>query len=329
MNHRSPGLSFKKAIEGYQKYKVAEGLSPRTIEAYQHYFHQWLNHMGDMLIKDISTEHITDYLGWYRTTYVPIRFSNSTVPLSPKTIRNAWIAFRSLWRWLNEEFGYENVVAKVKPPKFHPTEIKPYTKEELECMLISCKYTKVSETVFRKKFKMQRPSATRDTAILLCLLATGMRASDICYLNVGDLDINTGKVTIKHGSEGGAKGGTGRTVFIGKKSRKYLWKYLNDREELRDTDPLFISQTNRPFTKDSLRILIKRIAKRADVKDAYTHKFRHTFAITYLRSGGDVFTLQKLLGHGSLDMVKHYARVAELDVEQAHRRASPVDNLHL
>ena len=120
-----------------------------------------------------------------------------------------------------------------------------YTKEELECMLISCKYTKVSETVFRKKFKMQRPSATRDTAILLCLLDTGMRASEICSLNVGDLDINTGKVTIKHGSEGGAKGGTGRTVFIGKKSRKYLWKYLNDREELRDTDPLFISQTTK------------------------------------------------------------------------------------
>ena len=52
-------------------------------------------------------------------------------------------------------------------------------------------------------------------------------------------------------------------------------------------------------------------------------------AITFLRSGGDIFTLQEMLGHGSLDMVRHYAKVAQVDVEQVHRKASPSDNWRL
>ncbi len=117
---------------------------------------------------------------------------------------------------------------------------------------------------------------------------------------------------------------------MGKTTRKAVWRYLVDRDDPNDPDaPVFLDQHVRHFNPGSLRQLIKDIADRAGVKDAYPHIFRHTFAITYLRSGGDIFTLQSLLGHSSLEMVRHYAQIAEIDIAQAHHKASPADNWRL
>jgi integrase/recombinase XerD len=74
--------------------------------------------------------------------------------------------------------------------------------------------------------------------------------------------------------------------------------------------------------------LIKDIAERAGSQACLSHKFRHTFAITYLRSG-DLFTLQSLLGHSYLEMVRHYAQIAEIDIARAHHKASPAVNWRL
>jgi integrase/recombinase XerD len=331
MNQRSSGsLLLSKAITGFIQYKAAEGLSPTTLRSYEHDLKLWLEYMTDMPVKWIKTPKVRDYFVWLRTDYEPRRITGNHQPLAPKTIRNFYISLSAFFTWAVEEFDLPNPIKAIPAPKFEEPPIEPFSKDEVEALLKACLSSKEVEPKDRRKFTMRRTTGRRDQAIILTLLDTGLRASEISALKVGDVDLKTGRAQIKHGRAGGAKGGKGRTVYLGKAARRAVWRYLAEREDGDTPDaPLFLVKYDRPLNKDALRLVINHLGRKAGVKKCYPHRFRHTFAITYLRSGGDVFTLQALLGHSTLDMVKHYARIAEIDVEQAHRRASPADNWRL
>ena len=323
-------ISLSKACDGFLKFKTAEGLSKRTIESYEYYLNQWINHIGDQKVANISSKDLTNYLAWLRTDYKPKRWNRNEEPLAPKSLKNVYTALKSFFKWLSVEFNMQDPFVNIPSPKFPPHSIEIFTREEIDKLLKACVYSREANPGNRRSFVMRRPSADRDKALVLALLDTGLRASEICSLRVEDTDLKTGKITIRQGIGGGAKGGKGRVVFLGKVARKAVWLYLVKREDGEDPNaPLFISHHDRPFNRNSLRILIRRLGERAEISRAHPHKFRHTFATTYLRSGGDIFTLQALLGHASLDMVRHYVRIAELDIENAHRKASPVDNWRL
>jgi integrase/recombinase XerD len=102
--------------------------------------------------------------------------------------------------------------------------------------------------------------------------------------------------------------------------------------DLHDDDLIFVVGSKddlRPLTRQHLRKLVSRLGERAGVKKVHPHRFRHTFAINYLRNGGGEFTLCALLGHTDLEMTRRYARIAQLDTANRHRKAGPVDNWKL
>jgi len=201
-----------------------------------------------------------------------------------KTIRNIWVTLSSFFSWKKMEFQIENPVKNILAPKFPKTVTEPYTQDEFERMIKACTYSREAETVRRKRFVMRRPTANRDRAIILALLDTGIRASEFCALKVGNFDAKTGRLEIRQGETGGAKGGKGRIVYLGKTARHVVWRYLADREDGDDAmTPLFIASQNHVFTPNNLRHLVKRIAARCDVKNVYPHRFRHTFGRSFGR----------------------------------------------
>ena len=331
MNRRpSVCMTLSKATEGFLQYKAAEGLSPNTLQGYQRDLKLWLSYMGDVAVNKITTHQLQAYLVWLRTDYEPRRFSGDKQALASKTIHNCYISLSAFFRWASREFELPNPVKDVPIPKFEEVPPEPFTKDEVEALLKACEQCRESRPRDRCKFTARRSSGKRDQAVIMTLLDTGLRASELSALKIGDVDLRSGKVLVKHGRAGGAKGCKGRTVYLGKAARRAVWRYLADREDGEDANaPLFLVKFNRSMNKNALRILIKHLGDRAGIKKCHPHRFRHTFAITYLRSGGDLFTLQALLGHSSLDMVQHYARIAEVDIEQAHKRASPADNWRL
>ena len=199
-------LSISKAIDGFLKFKVAEGLSQRTVDSYEYYLNQWMNHIGDQDVAKIKSSDLTNYLAWMRTEYKPKRWNGNEDPLSAKSLRNVYIALRAFYTWLNKEFNLPNPAKEITPPKFPQHVIQTFSKEDIEKLIKACIYSREAQTEQRHKFVMRRPSANRDQAIVLTLLDTGLRATELCSLTVEDVDLKTGKVNVRHGVGGGAKG---------------------------------------------------------------------------------------------------------------------------
>ena len=168
----------------------------------------------------------------------------------------------------------------------------------------------------------------RDCIIILVLLDTGLRVSELCGLKLSNLWLEDGMLKVL------GKGNKERLIPIGKHVQRLLWRYINRyRPEPAgaNRDFLFLTREGRPLNKDRVEKIMAYYGRKAGLEGVRCspHTLRHTAAVNFLRNGGDVFSLQRMLGHASLEMTRGYCELADIDVKNAHITASPVDNLVL
>ena len=165
-----------------------------------------------MDVAKVTHQQLRQYITYLLTEYVPRRLTgNNEVKLSPKTVRNVWVTLSAFFHWAGDEFQIPNPMKMVPAPKFETPPVEPFRREEIEAILKVCEYCQEAKTNDRHKFTMRRVTGFRDKAIVLVLVDSGLRASELCSLRIGDYDAQTGKVQVRHGVGGGAKGKNART----------------------------------------------------------------------------------------------------------------------
>ena len=311
MNKKSNQLRFSQAKQGFFLTAQARKLSPHTIADYEVTIKKFQAFLEkDILIENITSDHIQMFLAAQTT-------------ISKKTALNYHIGLSAMWTWaVREKIAVEHIVRDVPAPRPEIREIVPYTEGEIKSLLNSLKYSKAYKRPGKKLSNHSLPHAERNRAIILTLLDTGLRAEELCSIKIHQLDRRNQRIHVM------GKGSRERYVSISSRTHQAIWRYLTVRppERMTEGEPLFATDPGYPFKRLRLLKLLHTIGRRAEVPNVTLHRFRHTFAIEYLRNRGDPYTLQRLLGHSDLSMVKRYLAIAQTDIEAAHRLASPVDN---
>lgn len=298
----------------YEKFAASENKSKRTIEdtaAAVRQFHKFLG--GSVNVHEVQAEDLREYI---RALQERPRWSDhptikpKDTRLSPHSIASYVRSIRAFWSWLKrEDFIDENPMERVKPPKAPRKIVATLTREQISQLL---------EAIPNKDSK-----GYRDRAIVLTLYGTGLRIGELLGLRLGDLNFDSGQIKVM------GKGGKERTVFMSPAVFKVLLKYVHRWRPVVTTDYVFVHSNGRPLTRFYFAHRLQTYRKKAGISGSRCspHVLRHSFSVEYLRNGADTFALQRILGHSTLDMTRHYAEISDSDVEIKQKTFSPAENL--
>jgi site-specific recombinase XerD len=160
----------------------------------------------------------------------------------------------------------------------------------------------------------------RDRAIISVLYSTAIRLSEIFNLNLGDVDLSEGIVSIRHG-----KGGRDRQAVLSRDAVTSIEKYLKLRRSIPDDSPaLWINYKGNRLSRLWIEIMIKKAAKQAEVSSpSNPHAWRHGLATSLLRRGASIREVQVFLGHASIKTTQIYTHLTIKDLAEVHKRTHP------
>ena len=277
--------------------KKTKGLAEKTLQSYQSQFQAVARHMDVKM--DIAMLQKADLDAMI--------ISMRDASLSPNSINSYTRTLKSFFSWCNEQG-----ITRLNIPLYKAEETvkETYSDAELAALL---KKPNIRKATFAEY---------RDWVIINFLLNCGSRAATVRAIQIRDVDLDGGMVFYRH-----TKNRKAQVIPLCSAMVAILREYLRHRGG-EAADYLFCTETGSQLTENGLRQSIARYNTRRGVQKTSIHLFRHTFARKYLIDcGGDAFTLQKLLGHSTLAMTKHYCAIFDADLTKNYDNFSPLAQL--
>lgn len=277
--------------------RKTKGLAEKTLQSYQSQFQAVARHMDVKM--DIAMLQKADLDAMI--------ISMRDASLSPNSINSYTRTLKSFFSWCNEQG-----ITRLNIPLYKAEETvkETYSDAELAALL---KKPDIRKATFAEY---------RDWVIINFLLNCGSRAATVRAIQIRDVDLDGGMVFYRH-----TKNRKAQVIPFCSAMVAILREYLRHRGG-EAADYLFCTETGSQLTENGLRQSIARYNTRRGVQKTSIHLFRHTFARKYLIDcGGDAFTLQKLLGHSTLAMTKHYCAIFDADLTKNYDNFSPLAQL--
>lgn len=278
----------------------------------------FLAKMGVVEMEDVTLVHLRQFLQFLLS---PIgsekRFPNArhqiTGKLAPRTVASYVLTVKAFFGWcLVEDLIKANPSVRLAKPKIPKKVIAAFTPDHIDRMLAVC------DTGTVKGF--------RDYVLLLVLLDTGIRVSELCGLRLQDVHPGYIKVT--------GKGRREREIGMHTEVGKLLWKYIQKYRGVDNpkSDRVLLSKRG-ALTISGVEDIMRNIKLKSGIDDVRVspHTFRHTFAKWYLMRGGDLFKLSRELGHSGVQITGeiYLADFNSTDARKDHEEFSPVGRLNL
>ena len=207
---------------------------------------------------------------------------------------------------------YEDIFKKVKELKLENEVVFTdyVTDEELEALLL-------------KPRKSDSFIEWRTWAIVNWVLATGNRAATICDVKISDINYAHREITLGH-----TKNKKAQVLPLSSSLETCVKEYIRMwRKEADDNAWLFPNMGEEKLTTNALRLSFGRYCKNRGVDKSNIHGLRHNFAKLWVRNNGNMFSLQKILGHSSLDMTRRYVKLFSEDIKEDYDSFSPLDTI--
>lgn len=274
--------------------EVERGFSPRTIKAYEHDLDKFvasLKLVNNLDVSAVTKEDVRRFLAQQAKT-------NGAVTRARKLS-----SIKSFFKYLGREgIIAANPVSDIEAPKLPQKE--PSYLTEIE-------YRKLIAAVRQESTPYYLP---RDMAIIILLLGTGIRLSELVGLTLDRVNLHNGDKNIKVKGKGNKE----RVIPLTDEVVNTLDKYLTKRPEV-ESNHLFISRLGNELRSRSVYHLVKKYLNAADIKKekVAVHSLRHTFGALLLKSGANLVVIQELLGHKKLETTRRYLHINEIDLRNA------------